>query len=64
MKPERTHCTQPDRHEPRMKCGYPLPCPHHTFVLEGINAAVDFVDRIGRAKATARRARARRRQAQ
>jgi hypothetical protein len=23
-------CTKPDRHEPRMKCGYPLPCPFHT----------------------------------
>lgn len=23
-----SYCKQPDRHEPRMKCGYPLPCPH------------------------------------
>jgi hypothetical protein len=26
------YCTRPDRHEPRLKCGYPLPCPHHTVV--------------------------------
>lgn len=28
----RAHCTQPDRDEPRIECGYPLPCPHHTRV--------------------------------
>jgi hypothetical protein len=28
----RTHCAQPDRDEPRIECGYPLPCPHHTRV--------------------------------
>lgn len=27
-------CQRPDRHEPRLKCGYPLPCPHHTAVVE------------------------------
>jgi len=27
-------CTQPDRHEPKLVCGYPLPCPHHTIVVE------------------------------
>jgi hypothetical protein len=27
-------CTKPDRDEPRLVCGYPLPCPHHTVVLE------------------------------
>lgn len=30
----RTTCNQPDRHEPRIKCGYPLPCPHHTLVVD------------------------------
>jgi hypothetical protein len=24
------HCECPDRHNPKIKCGYPLPCPHHT----------------------------------
>ena len=28
----RAHCTQPDRDEPRIECGYPLPCPHHTKI--------------------------------
>lgn len=23
-------CQQPDRHEPGLTCGYPLPCPWHT----------------------------------
>lgn len=25
----KTHCSKPDRHEPRLQCGYPLPCPYH-----------------------------------
>ena len=33
-KPDRRFCNQPDRHEPRIKCGYPLPCPHHTLVIK------------------------------
>lgn len=28
------YCNQPDRHEPRMKCGYPLPCLWHTITLD------------------------------
>lgn len=24
------HCECPDRHEPKLACGYPMPCPHHT----------------------------------
>jgi hypothetical protein len=27
-------CRQPDRHEPALVCGYPLPCPHHTAVVD------------------------------
>lgn len=23
-------CTAPDRDVPALRCGYPLPCPHHT----------------------------------
>jgi len=26
-------CTAPDRHAPRLVCGYPLPCPHHTVLV-------------------------------
>lgn len=27
-------CKHPDRHMPIMNCGYPLPCPYHTVVIE------------------------------
>ena len=25
---------QPDRDVPKIECGYPLPCPHHTVIME------------------------------
>ena len=28
-------CRQPDRDAPKLTCGYPLPCPYHTAVLDG-----------------------------
>jgi len=31
---EHPTCRHPDRDEPRMMCGYPLPCPHHTVVID------------------------------
>lgn len=34
LKKTRRFCNRPDRHEPRMKCGYPLPCPWHTAVID------------------------------
>jgi len=30
----RLMCCQPDRDAPKMKCGYPLPCPWHTAVID------------------------------
>ncbi len=30
---EHTTCQQPDRYAPRLTCGCPLPCPHHTFTI-------------------------------
>ena len=27
-------CRHPDRDEPKMLCGYPLPCPWHTAVVD------------------------------
>lgn len=27
-------CNRPDRDVPGIECGYPLPCPHHTLVLD------------------------------
>ena len=27
-------CQHPDRHCRGMVCGYPLPCPHHTAIIE------------------------------
>ena len=38
-------CTQPDRHEPKLLCGYPLPCPYHTLVLNE-EKAFDLLDRL------------------
>jgi hypothetical protein len=32
----------PDRDEPKMMCGYPLPCPHHTVVLDLKKQTVTF----------------------
>ena len=29
-RPTAPTCQKPDRHEPALVCGYPLPCPHHT----------------------------------
>jgi hypothetical protein len=28
------YCQQPDRDEPKLRCGYPLPCPQHTVVID------------------------------
>ncbi len=28
------YCKQPDRDCPRTVCGYPLPCPWHTYTIE------------------------------
>lgn len=28
------YCKQPDRDAPRMRCGYPLPCPWHTATID------------------------------
>ncbi len=27
-------CQQPDRDEPKLTCGYPIPCPHHTVLVD------------------------------
>lgn len=27
-------CKQPDRDCPGLQCGHPLPCPHHTIIVE------------------------------
>jgi hypothetical protein len=28
------YCKRPDRHNPKLECGYPRPCPHHAFELD------------------------------
>jgi len=30
----RITCTHPDREEPRLMCGYPIPCPWHTAIID------------------------------
>lgn len=32
-KTKQLFCQQPDRDVPKIKCGYPLPCPHHTTLV-------------------------------
>lgn len=27
-------CRHPDRDCPKLMCGYPLPCPHHTIIID------------------------------
>jgi hypothetical protein len=27
-------CESPDRDSPKLKCGYPIPCPYHTVISE------------------------------
>jgi hypothetical protein len=27
-------CTKPDRDVPKVVCGYPIPCPYHTVVID------------------------------
>lgn len=36
-----THtCKQPDRDVPKLVCGYPLPCPHHTVMINAADGSV------------------------
>lgn len=30
---EHGYCTSPDRDVPKIVCGYPRPCPHHTVTI-------------------------------
>ena len=38
----RPFCQHPDRDEPRLVCGYPIPCPHHTLEVDA--SFMDDVD--------------------
>lgn len=31
---ETLHCQRPDRTSPGIICGFPLPCPYHTAVID------------------------------
>lgn len=37
-------CKHPDRDEPRLVCGYPMPCPHHTVVID-VPTVDEVIDR-------------------
>ena len=28
------NCTKPDRDQPELTCGHPLPCPYHTVTID------------------------------
>lgn len=47
---ERTHCNKPDRDCPGIECGYPLPCPYHTFrvSIKRVEDAPKAVERVRR----------------
>lgn len=30
----RSFCDEPDRDQPKIKCGYPFPCPYHTAIVD------------------------------
>lgn len=34
------YCDKPDRDVPKIKCGYPLPCPHHSVVVDTTQESV------------------------
>jgi len=34
------YCNKPDRDVPGIQCGYPLPCPYHTVVIEKGNVKI------------------------
>jgi hypothetical protein len=46
-------CRAPDRDVPKIVCGYPLPCPHHTAIVDVATDEVAIPVRIG-AKAAVR----------
>jgi len=37
---ESAFCRQPDRDNPKLTCGHPLPCPYHTAVIDVANETV------------------------
>ena len=43
---EHLTCRHPDRDEPKLMCGYPLPCPHHTVIIDADAAHRDDPNRI------------------
>ncbi len=48
MKPSKPLvCDKPDRDVPRMKCGYPLPCPYHTAIIDVAAETVHIPVRVG-----------------
>lgn len=38
-------CARPDRDVPALVCGYPLPCPHHTAIIEPARGTVTIPGR-------------------
>lgn len=55
---KRESCPCPDRHEPKITCGYPMPCPHHTSeCARKLKVLVDFSGKKKDPKKKARAAR-------
>lgn len=40
-------CNKPDVDVPKLICGYPLPCPHHTYIIENGNVEIPEISKLG-----------------
>jgi hypothetical protein len=41
----RMFCDKPDRDVPGIVCGFPIPCPYHTFVID--NDKIEYPSHTG-----------------
>lgn len=48
-------CNKPDRDVPKLICGYPLPCPYHTIMLDVEKGDVEVPENLILPKRTRRR---------
>lgn len=39
---KQTHCQKPDRDVSKLTCGYPLPCPFHTIIIDVPNETIEY----------------------
>ena len=54
---ERKYCNKPDRHEPKLKCGHPLPCPWHTIIADTETGGIFYPEHSPKDEKTKKRIR-------